>query len=173
MAYYDYINARKQGRRRYQQAVARGEYPYLPVLDEILKNTDIVSEVSLGLMDVPLEKIVGTKTAGRTQSFANNFMPLLAEKTEFGAKWAYLYDHQIDEGIHDPILAYEFMNRYYVQEGNKRVSVLKYVNAYSITASVIRLIPRRTDELDNKLYYEFLDFYQVSFNCYVWFSPLP
>jgi len=170
MAFYDYINARKQGRKKYQQAVAKGEYPYLPVLDEILKNTDIVSEVNLGLMDVPLEKIVGTKTAGRTQSFANNFMPLLAEKTEFGAKWAYLYDHQIEEGIHDPILVYEFMNRYYVQEGNKRVSVLKYVSAYSITASVIRLIPRRTDELDNKLYYEFLDFYQVSFNCDVWFS---
>lgn len=170
MALYDYSNARKQGRRQYQLAVARGEYPYLPVLDEILKNTDIVSEVNLGLMDVPLEKIVGTKTSGRTQAFANNFMPLLAEKTEFGAKWAFLYDHQIEEGIHDPIMVYEFMNRFYVQEGNKRVSVLKYVGAYSITASVVRLIPRRSDELDNKLYYEFLDFYQVSFNCDVWFS---
>ncbi|MGL5434228.1 MAG: BMP family ABC transporter substrate-binding protein [Lachnospiraceae bacterium] len=170
MALYDYMNARRQARRQYQLAVAKGEYPYLPVLDEILKNADIVSEVNLGLMDVPLEKIVGTKTSGRTQSFANNFMPLLAEKTEFGAKWAYLYDHQISEGIHDPIMVYEFMNRYYVQEGNKRVSVLKYLRAYSITASVIRLIPRRTDELNNKLYYEFLDFYQVSFNCDVWFS---
>lgn len=170
MALYDYMNARRQGRRQYHLSVATGAYPYLPVLDEILKNTDIVSEVSLGLMDVPLEKIVGTKTAGRTQAFANNFMPLLGEKTEFGAKWAYLYDHQIEEGIHDPIVAYEFMNRYYVQEGNKRVSVLKYVSAYSIMASVIRLIPRRSDELNNKLYYEFLDFYQVSFNCDVWFS---
>jgi len=170
MALYDYMNARRQGRRQYQLAVAIGEYPYLPVLDEILKNADIVSEVSLGLMDVPLEKIVGTKTAGRTEAFSNNFMPLLGEKTEFGAKWAFLYDHQISDGIRDPILVYEFMNRYYVQEGNKRVSVLKYLNAYSITASVIRLIPRRSDELNNKLYYEFLDFYQVSFNCDVWFS---
>lgn len=170
MALYDYIGALKLGRRQYQAALMKGEYPYLPVLDEILANTDIVSEVSLGLLDVPLEKIVGTKTQGRTQAFANNFMPLLGEKTEFGAKWAYLYDHQIEEGIHDPIIAYEFMNRYYVQEGNKRVSVLKYVHAYSITASVIRLIPKRTDDHDTKLYYEFLDFYQVSFNCDVWFS---
>lgn len=170
MALYDYAGALRQGRRQYQQAIMRGEYPYLPVLDDILANADVVSEISLGLMDVPLEKIVGTKTAGRTQAFANNFMPLLAEKTEFGAKWAFLYDHQIEEGIRDPIVAYEFMNRYYVQEGNKRVSVLKYVKAYSITASVIRLIPRRSGELDNKLYYEFLGFYQVSFNCDVWFS---
>lgn len=170
MALYDYMGALKLGRRSYQSALMKGEYPYLPVLDEILANTDIVSEVSLGLLDVPLEKIVGTKTQGRTQAFANNFMPLLGEKTEFGAKWAYLYDHQIEEGIHDPIVAYEFMNRYYVQEGNKRVSVLKYVHAYSITASVIRLIPKRSDDHDTKLYYEFLDFYQVSFNCDVWFS---
>lgn len=170
MALYDYMGALRQGRRQYQAAVMKGEYPYLPVLDEILANANIVSEVSLGLIDVPLEKIVGTKTQGRTQAFANNFMPLLGEKTEFGAKWAYLYDHQIEEGIHDPIIAYEFMNRFYVQEGNKRVSVLKYVHAYSITASVIRLIPKRSEDHDTKLYYEFLDFYQVSFNCDVWFS---
>lgn len=172
MALYDYMGALRQGKKQYQAAVAKGEYPYLPVLDDILSNTEIVSEVSLGLMDVPLDKIVGTKTQGRTQAFASNFMPLLKEKTEFGAKWASLYDHQIQEGIHDPILAYEFMNRYYVQEGNKRVSVLKYVRAYSVTASVIRLLPKRSDDRDNKLYYEFLDFYQVSFNCDIWFTRL-
>lgn len=170
MALYDYTGAMRLGKKAYQTAVSNGDYPYLPVLDDILSNEDIVSEVNLGLMDVPLDRIVGTKTKGRTQAFACNFMPLLGEKTEFGAKWARLYDYQIEEGIHDPIIAYEFMNRYYVLEGNKRVSVLKYVHAYSITASVIRMIPRRSDERDIRLYYEFLDFYQVSFNCDVWFS---
>ena len=170
MALYDYVGALRRGRRQYQASVSKGEYPYLPVLDQILSYTDIVSEVNLGIMDIPLEKVVGTKTEGRTTAFASNFMPLLSEKSEFGAKWAYLYDHQIKEGIHDPIAAYEFMNQYYVQEGNKRVSVLKYVGAFSISASVTRLIPKRTDDLDNRLYYEFLDFYQVSFNCDVWFS---
>lgn len=170
MALYDYIGARRKGKKQYQEAVSRGQYPYLPVLDDILENVDIVSEVNLGVLDVPLDRIVGTKTRGRTQAFASNFMPLLNSDTEFGAKWAYLYDHQIEEGIHDPILAYEFMNQIYVQEGNKRVSVLKYVGAYSIAASVTRLIPRRSDSRDVKLYYEFLDFYQVSFNCDVWFS---
>ena len=170
MALYDYTGALRQGRKQYQASVAKGEYPYLPVLDDILANADIVSEVNLGLIDVPLSKIVGTKTKGRTEAFAGNFMPLLGEKTEFGAKWARVYDYQIEEGIHDPILAYEFMNRYYVQEGNKRVSVLKYVNAYSVPAYVTRLLPRRSKEADNRLYYAFLDFYQVSFNCDVWFS---
>lgn len=170
MALYDYAGALRRGRRQYQTSVSKGEYPYLPVLDEILSYTDIVSEVNLGIMDIPLERVVGTKTEGRTSAFANNFMPLLSEKSEFGSKWAFLYDCQIAEGIHDPVVAYEFMNQYYVQEGNKRVSVLKYVEAFSIAATVIRLIPKRSDDLDNKLYYEFLDFYQVSFNIDVWFS---
>ncbi|MFT4105951.1 MAG: BMP family ABC transporter substrate-binding protein [Lacrimispora sp.] len=170
MALYDYAGALRRGRRQYQASVLKGEYPYLPVLDKILSHTDIVSEVGLGIRDIPLDKIVGTKTEGRTTAFASNFMPLLSEKSEFGAKWAYLYDHQIKDGIRDPIVVYEFMNQYYVEEGNKRVSVLKYVGAFSITASVTRLIPKRTDDLDNRLYYEFLDFYQVSFNCDVWFS---
>lgn len=170
MALYDYVGALRRGRRQYQASVSKGEYPYLPVLDDILSYTDIVSEVNLGILDIPLEKVVGTKTEGRTNAFANNFMPLLSEKSEFGSKWAYLYDHQIKEGIQDPIVAYEFMNQYYVQEGNKRVSVLKYVGAFSIAATVTRLIPKRTDDLNNRLYYEFLDFYQVSFNCDIWFS---
>ena len=170
MALYDYMGALKRGRRQYQESLSKGEHPYLPVLDNILSYTKIVSEVNLGLMDIPLNKLIGTKTEGRTNAFASNFMPLLPEQSEFGAKWATLYDYQIDEGIQDPIVAYEFMNRFYVQEGNKRVSVMKYVGAYSIAGYVTRLIPQRTDEKENKLYYEFLDFYQVSFNCDVWFS---
>lgn len=170
MALYDYNGALKLGRRRYQESVLTGKHPYLPVLDDVLSYTEITAEVSLGVMDVPLDKIVGTKTVGRTNAFANNFMPLLPEKSEFAAKWGILYDHQISDGIRDPIVAYEFMNKYYVQEGNKRVSVMKYVGAYSITANVIRLLPKRTDNKDTRLYYEFLDFFQVSFNSDVWFS---
>lgn len=170
MALKDYAAALKQGRRRYQSAVTKGQYPYLPVLDDILSYTEVVQTVSLGLMDIPLSKVVGTKTAGRTNAFADNFMPLLAEKSEFGAKWASLYDHQVSEGIRDPIVAYEFMNQFYVQEGNKRVSVMKYLGAYSISGTVTRLIPRRTEEKENRLYYEFLDFHQVSGNCDLWFT---
>ena len=80
MALYDYMGALKRGRRQYQDALSKGEYPYLPVLDNILSYTDIVSEVSLGLMDIPLNKIIGTKTEGRTNAFAGNFMPLLTEE---------------------------------------------------------------------------------------------
>ena len=81
-----------------------------------------------------------------------------------------LYKYQVEEGIQEPVVAYEFMNQFYVQEGNKRVSVMKYLGAYSIPGSVTRLIPKRTDDKENRLYYEFLDFYRISSNCDVWFS---
>ena len=112
----EYGAALKLGKKQYQDAVAKGEYPYLPVLDDVLSYTDIVSTVSLGTMDIPLAKLVGTKTAERSNSFANNFMPLLPERSEFGIKWLNLYNHQVEDGIQDPIVAYEFMNRFYVQE---------------------------------------------------------
>jgi basic membrane lipoprotein Med (substrate-binding protein (PBP1-ABC) superfamily) len=170
MAMYDYAGALRRGRKQYHESVSAGEYPYLPVLDDILANTEIVSEVSLGLTELPLEKIVGTCTKGRTQAFASNFMPLMEESSEFADKWSAVYEHQLEQGIYDPVIVYEFMNRYYVQEGNKRVSVLKYVGAYSISAQVTRLIPRLTQDHDIRMYYEFLDFYQVSFNTDLWFT---
>ena len=170
MTSYDYTSAYKQGRKSYQAALTKGEYPYLPVLDDILSYTEIASIDNLGLIDIPLSKIIGTKTEGRTNAFANNFMPLLPDDSEFALKWASLYDHQVNDGIRDPIVAYEFMNQFYVQEGNKRVSVMKYLKTYSIPGTVTRLVPRKTDDKENRLYYEFLDFYEVSQSYDVWFT---
>ena len=48
----------------------------------------------------------------------------------------------LDEGIRDPIRCFEYMGRFYVQEGNKRVSVLKYFEAGSVTGNVIRMVPQ-------------------------------
>ncbi|MBQ8278346.1 MAG: BMP family ABC transporter substrate-binding protein [Roseburia sp.] len=170
MTVLEYGNALRLGKKQYQDALVREESPFLPVLDEILEDADIVSEVPLGIMNIPLENVVGTKTRGRREAFASNFMPLLDEKSEFCIKWCKVYEYQIEEGISDPIIVYEYMNRFYVLEGNKRVSVLKFLGAYSISASVIRLIPRRSDKPEVRLYYEFLDFYQVTACNSVWFE---
>lgn len=170
MATSDYVSALRLGRRSYQSALTHGEYPYLPALDDILSYTEMAAPVNLGIMDIPLSKIVGTKTSGRTNAFANNFMPLLPETSEFGIKWSLLYEHQIDDGIRDPIVAYEFMNQFYVQEGNKRVSVMKFLGTYSIPGTVTRLVPKRTDDRENRLYYEFLDFYELSQSYDVYFT---
>ena len=168
----DYKSALRAGQRAYRACVARGQSPYLAVLDDILVNVDIVAQEPLGLVEIPAESIVGTKTSGRHTAFAPNFMPLLEPDTEFAAKWSNLCDAHLEEGIHTPIIAFEFMNKFYVQEGNKRVSVLKYYEAVKIAGTVTRLIPKRNDSLENRIYYEFLDFYKLTKINYVHFSKL-
>lgn len=168
----DYRSALRAGQRAYRARIARGQSPYLAVLDDVLKGVDIVAQESLGLVEIPSDSLVGTKTSGRHTAFSYDFMPLLEPDTEFAAKWSNLCDAHLEEGIQTPIIAYEYMNRFYVQEGNKRVSVLKYYGAVKIPGTVTRLIPARTDDLKNKIYYEFLDFYKLSKVNYVHFSKL-
>lgn len=172
MAYEDYLKAQKMGLKAFKASTARGQYPYLPVLDEILSHADIEGEVYLGVMNIPLNQVVGTSTFGRTQAFASNFMPLLSYGSEFSSKWSHLVDAQIEEGIHDAVKVYEYMNKYYVVEGNKRVSVLKYFDSPTIAAEVTRKVPKRTDDLENRIYYEFMDFYKLTKINYLRFSKL-
>ena len=159
---YTYAKAQKLGLKAYKAALAEGSYPYLPALDELLAHTSIEGEMPLGICEIPLDQVVGTVTAGRTRSFASNFMPLLDPITEFGTKWSNLCRSQIQEGIRDPIKVYEYMNKYYVLEGNKRVSVLKYLNSPVISADVIRKIPRRSDDPKVRIYYEYMAFYELT-----------
>ena len=168
----DYRNALRAGLRACRASQAKGQSPYLAVLDDLLADEKIAAQEPLGLVEIPAESIVGTKTAGRHTAFAPNFMPLLDESTEFAHKWINLCDAHLEEGIHDPILAYEYMNKFYVQEGNKRVSVLKYYEAVKISGVVTRLIPEKNDTLENRIYYEFLDFYKLSRINNVLFSRL-
>ena len=87
----EYLKARKMAVKDFRMRSSRGEYPYLQVLDEILKYAGTTKEQKLGLVDIPLDQIVGTKSMGRTKAFASNFMPLMDEETEFASKWMNLY----------------------------------------------------------------------------------
>ena len=72
-----YARALKAGQKYYKEAVTRGENPYPPVLDEILKNVPVTGYVELGVVEVPLDRVAGTVSAGRGAALAGNFMPLL------------------------------------------------------------------------------------------------
>ncbi len=158
----DYQNARKIGEHEKRKAELSGRSPYLAALDDFLNPAGIAREEPLGILEVPLDLFAGTRTRGRQNAFSYNFMPLLNENSEFGSKWIALYDSQISEGLRDPVKAYEYLGRYYVEEGNKRVSVMKYLHAYSIHASVTRLVPKKTEEKHILSYYEYMDFYKVT-----------
>lgn len=161
MAEY-YKEALKLGLKEVQNCKSNGLSVQLPALDDILPSDKAANTVSLGLVPIPLSQIVGTKTAGRSGAFAPNFMPVLEESSEFAVKWKHLCEAHLNEGIHDPIKAYEYMNRFYVLEGNKRVSVLKFFGADNIEGVVTRVMPERDGSDEVELYYEFVDFYKYT-----------
>lgn len=158
----EYIKALKAGEKEYKARLAEGEYPYLPALDDVCPDNDTLTQRSLGLMEIPVDLIAGTKTRGRQNSFAPGFMPLLDSDTEFAAKWSNLYQAQLNEGFNSPIKAYEYLHKFYVQEGNKRVSVSRFLEMPTIMADVIRVLPSAEVLDENPVYSEFLDFYRVA-----------
>ena len=158
----EYIKALKAGEKEYKARIAEGEYPYLTALDDICPDHETLPQRSLGLIEIPVDLIAGTKTHGRQNSFAPDFMPLLASDTEFAAKWSTLYQAQLSEGFNSPIKAYEYLHKFYVQEGNKRVSVSRFLGMPTIMADVIRIMPLPEVMAENPSYAEFLDFYRVA-----------
>lgn len=162
-ALQQYNAAMKIGKKYYKNCVHGGKYPYLPSLDYILESSSTSNTVNLGIIDIPTELIVGTKTEGRTNGFAGNFMPILDSNTEFAYKWISLCAaHLSEEGIRDPIGCYEYLGKFYVQEGNKRVSVLKSYDSPTISGHVERILPAPSDEPEIAVYYEFTEFYKRS-----------
>lgn len=154
----DYEDALRRGTRARRIAELLGKSPYLPVLDSFLQTKDTAGEFQLGTMDIPVSMVTGNKTEGRNNSFALNWMPIMDTRTEFALKWSNLCESCKNEGVHDAILCYEYLNHYYAQEGNKRVSVSNYLGIESIPAQVIRILPVRTGDTHIQVYYEFHDF---------------
>ena len=157
----DYAKARKLGLKQVDHDVAHGLYPYPPALDDILKNQGYQGEVPIGLAEIDLSLIAGTKTRGRQNMFSSGFMPIAEAGSEFAMKWSDLIDSQRAEGLRDPIVVYEYLQRFYVQEGNKRVSVSRYLGMPTILASITRVTPMPSDEKGLRVYHEFTRFYRV------------
>lgn len=160
MSLDDYKKARKLAQRQSRRASAKGESPYPKVLDTILDGQETAGNQYLGMMEIPLSLVIGTKEAGRSNAFSPDFLPLLDETSEFATKWLSLFQSQMEEGLRDPVTVYEYRNRFYVQEGNKRVSIMKYLKMPTILANVTRILPMHDSKKENVVYYEFVEFYK-------------
>lgn len=165
-----YARARKTGLKEYHGRMQRHENPFLPVLEEIEERLYALGHVPLGLLQIPLKKVVGTASKGRTNAFAANFMPILDPGSEFSVKWSVLYDSIVEQGLNQPVKVLEYLGQYYLVEGNKRVSVMKYLDSLLIEAEVVRVQPPRSEDPENVLYYEYLPFYADTQINYLWFS---
>lgn len=156
----EYAQALKAGQREYKALTGEGKNPYPAVLEQLPGYQGNEATRQLGTIEIPIERIVGIKTAGRTAAFSAGFMPLLSEESEFAAKWISLCAAHLSSGIRDPIVCFEYLGNFYVQEGNKRVSVLKHFGAARVPAVVTRIIPKRTDDPHIQAYYEFMEFFK-------------
>ena len=162
MSIDEYKAALKRGDKEYATLTSKGVDPYLPVLDDLIKDVKIIKREKLGMISIPSELIVGTVHNNRSNAFSRSFHPLLGAGSEFASKWSTLYDSIAIDGMREGITAEEYMGKYYVIEGNKRVSVAKSIGTLFIEGTVTRLIPEKTDDPDVKLYYEYLEFYRKS-----------
>ena len=153
----DYHKAMRQGLKEVKAAQALGEETGPRTLPDAPEKLAVRRE-SLGLAEIPVEQIDGTCNHLRGDAFSRGFYPILPADTEFAAKWSALCRIHLEEGIRDPVKVVEYLNHFYVMEGHKRVSVLKYFGAITIPATVTRLLPKPSDDPEVAAYYEFLDF---------------
>ncbi len=156
----EYGKALKEGQREYKECIQRKLPPHPAVLDALVED-GAAATVSVGITEIPASRIIGVKSAGRITAFSPSFRPLLEPESEFGTKWISLCAaHLSAEGIHDPIECFEYYGNFYVQEGNKRVSVLRHFGATRIAANVRRILPPVQDTPRYRAYQEFLEFYK-------------
>ena len=87
----EYKEALGIGQREVSAAPAKSEGSAMPVLDKIIPPEKSSTGIHIGIEQIPMNLIVGTKTEGRVNAFSPGFMPLLPEDSEFAAKWKSLY----------------------------------------------------------------------------------
>ena len=105
--------------------------------DEVKGALGAISQVYLGLREVPVSKIVGS--VGRHRDFDRAFLP---SKPDLGTRW-----RRIDEIMNraeelPPVSLYKIGDAYFVQDGNHRVSVARQRGVEMIDAEVIELRSR-------------------------------
>ena len=158
----EYAKALKLGQKEVRECRAKNRPVNPEVLHQLVGDVAADRSIRVGLVDIPASRIVGTKTAGRISAFSPSFLPLLARDSEFASKWIELCAAHLTDGIRDPIVCYEYYGNFYVQEGNKRVSVLKYYESPRISGIVHRVMPEPSEEPRYKAYLEFLEFFKCT-----------
>ena len=105
--------------------------------DEVKGALGTVSQVYVGIREVPVSQIVGS--VGRHRDFDRAFLP---SKPDLGTRWRRI-DEIMDRGEElPPVSLYKIGDVYFVQDGNHRVSVARQRGVEMIDAEVIELRSR-------------------------------
>ena len=78
----EYNQALRAGQKEFRELSAAGKPTHPAVLDELLPENGAHTVVDVGLIEIPSERIIGTKSAGRIAAFTPSFHPLLDPKSD-------------------------------------------------------------------------------------------
>lgn len=106
--------------------------------DEVKSALGVVSQVYIGMREVPVAKVVGS--VGRHRDFDRAFLP--SKSGDVARRWK-----KIDQMMHraeelPPVSLYKIGDAYFVQDGNHRISVARQQGVEIIDAEVTELRSR-------------------------------
>lgn len=156
----DYIDLYKKAIKDSASAKSAGKNPHLKVLEDMVKESDIAARTELGLITIQMDQIEGTDTEARSNAFSPSYLPMLDVNSEFASKYIALHTSCEEEGLREPVIGFEYLGKYYIREGNKRVSVSKQLGLQEIEGMITRIVPKRSDNPDIVLNFEYIDFYE-------------
>lgn len=132
-------------------------------LKHVLENRELADNVELGTIEIPVDAIVGTANFDENDLYSPNFYPIASINSPYASGWCQIYlDYLTDKGWDNPIRCFEYLGRFYVQDGKKRVSVLKANGATVTEAIVTRIMPALSQDKEIVNYYKFLKNYEKS-----------
>ena len=148
-----------------QQDKKKQHLPVCPAARNTLLDEKMVSySLDLGILKIPTNLIVGAdEEAEKTMLYTKGFLPVSAPNSEYADCWRSLY-HALHSDAHfaEEITCYEYLGKFYVRDGLKRVSVSKYAGVPSMKAHVIRILPLHTGDQEVSLYFDFLKQYRFT-----------
>ena len=134
--------------------------PVLPELCDLLGTRKVTGTESLGVVEIPVNKIVGVASICGNHSYTADFLPLESYADRFADTWRGIYLDYLNGKEIAPISCYEYLGQFYVIDGKKRVSVMKCHGAGVMNANVIRVLPADKNSAESIQYYSFLESYK-------------
>lgn len=139
--------------------------PACPAALNALTDDKLISyRLDLGILDIPVSLIVGVAEANEnTALYTKEFFPLSLPKSEFADQWREINKQYFcEKGLRGEIRCFEYLGKFYVCDGIKRVSVLKFHNVPTIRSHVTRIMPISTETKSFQQYYEFLSNFRLT-----------
>lgn len=158
-----YSQVHSLAKRSVRNAEKKSEETYPRELKYDMDKTKIEDTIELGTIKIPVSQIIGTAAFDEKDLYSPEFMPVSSANSPFADQWCQLYmDYLTDKGWDSPIRCIEYLGRFYVQDGKKRVSVLKAHGAYTTEAIVTRIVPAASEDEATQRYNEFLKDYKIT-----------